>query len=1012
MQYQHVPFSDFRYSKAVRQHEFTDFSYVELAKHRKKKAPKILFVLDYTPRESLRSAQLLKGPTGELLANIVEVATDVYGAPEIEERDWLAISYHSLKTQGMSDSFKEEAHRDFKKRLQFIITQYKPEVVVTFGPDPYKALNGEFLEKYKGKDGVQYQHFYGVPIETTVTHKEDTHKFQHVPTVSLHTLLTGDNKGGSLAIIGYAGRNMTTALNRGKLMYEIPKLDYKIEMVDSIKKFNAMYKDICSAKVVAIDSETKNLYKRVNQTLTWQFSTRKDHAYILPFLHKDSPFLPDEIEYIKKKLRLYFERTNKNKIQIYANAAFDLNCARRDLGVRYFKSPVWDVFAGEFAIDENMKFLQSVVGKNYYSLNNIVMQYGCRAYYESDFGKEKRATIVDQDLEGPVLTYMALDVVLLHHVRKLQIKKAKDFGYEKYESIVGEQLSDLVHSLGNLEYNGSYIDIDWLFKLKSQDSPIVSERAKVIKALNATKGVQKTNQLLIKESGAPAVGLFGRVNLQIFNIRKEEHKQKLFFDVLGLKPIFMKKDGTGKIDKDFQEKYKDVEEVKLYNELTKLNKLYNAYVKSFIRQWGDDADMRFDTRIRPRFGYLDVVTGRTSAKKPSLQQIPSRGEMGKNIKRLFVSEKGRLIIKVDYAAHEVRGWSLISGDLGVAEAFRVGLDLREKFKVKPSPELGAEIELKGDVHKINAAYFFRMNIEDVDKPKRNSVKQVIFGLIYQQSAKGTAKSIKATVEEVEALTKKFFKRFPVGAGWFDLIKQKARQNLFVESPLGRRRNLWGLLVPKSHENHDPIFARNERQSVNSPVQGMGSDFMMIGARNIERLKYEHYEAHGHYPDFYQANSVHDSLEFSCAYADFWIAIRIIEQGLTHEVAKVVKERHDFDFTIPLEIDFDIGANLRDCDGWNYALTGKYPQKDKESLDTLLDVALESQINDLGYKIDKQKVLKLIHSGFEEHAPEWARKQKRYLEKKGATNVLNFKKAKEEKESKKAKKKSSKLKKAA
>lgn len=1012
MHYEHIPFSDFRYSKALRSHEFTDFSYVELAKHRKKKAPKILFVLDYTPRESLRSAQLLKGPTGELLSNIIEVATDVYGAPSIDDRDWLAVSYHSLKTQGMSDGFKEEAHRDFKKRLDYIITQYKPEVVMTFGPDPYKALNGEFLEKYKGKDGVQYQHFYGVPIETTVKHKDAEHKFQHVPTVSLHTLLTGDNKGGSLAVIGYAGRNMTTALNQGKLVYEIPKLKYEIEVVDTIKKFNAMYKDICAAKVVAIDSETKNLYKRMNATLTWQFSTRADHAYILPFLHKDSTFLPEEIAYIKKKLRLYFERTNKNKVQIYANAAFDMNCARRDLGVRYFKSDIWDVFAGEFAIDENMKFLQSVVGKNYYSLLNITMQYGCKAYYESDFGKEKRATIVDQDLEGPVLTYMALDVIVLHHIRKLQIKKAKDFGYEKYQSVVSEQLSDLVHALGNLEYNGAYIDIDWLFKLKSQDSPIVSERARVIKALNATKGVQKTNTQLIKESGAPAVGLFGRVNLQIFNIRKEEHKQKLFFEVLGLKPIFMKKDGTGKIDKDFQEKYKDVEEVKLYNELTKLNKLYNAYVKSFIRQWGADADMRYDTRIRPRFGYLDVVTGRTSAKKPSLQQIPSRGEMGKNIKRLFVAEKGRLIIKVDYAAHEVRGWSIISGDVGVADAFRVGLDLREKFKIKPTPELGAEIELKGDVHKINAAYFFRMNIEDVDKPKRNSVKQVIFGLIYQQSAKGTAKSIKATVEEVEDLTKKFFKRFPVGAGWFDLIKQKARQNLFVESPLGRRRNLWGLLVPKSHENHDPIFARNERQSVNSPVQGMGSDFMMIGARNIERLKYEHYDATGHYPDFYQANSVHDSLEFSCAYEDFWLAIKIIENGLTHEVAKVVKARHAFDLIIPLEIDFDVGHTLKDCEGWNYALTGKFPQKDKESLDTLLEMTLQGQIDDLGHKIDKAKILKLIHSGFEDHAPEWAHKQKRFLEKKGNDNVFSFQKAKDKKsKDKKAKKKSS-LKKAA
>jgi hypothetical protein len=525
-------------------------------------------------------------------------------------------------------------------------------------------------------------------------------------------------------------------------------------------------------------------------------------------------------------------------------------------------------------------------------------------------------------------------------------------------------------------------------------STIDAERNKVIKALSETKGVKKANQILIKQSGAPSVGLWGRVNLNLFNIRKEAHKQLLFFEVLKLDPIFLKKDGTGKIDKEFQAKYADVPEVALFNELTKLNKLYNAYVKSFIRQWADDPDMRFDTRIRPRFGYLDVVTGRTSAKKPSLQQIPSRSEMGKNIKRLFVTEKGRIIIKVDYAAHEVRCWSIISGDTGVADAFRVGYDLRRKFKLKPTADLATEIELKGDVHRINAAYFFRMPIETVEKPKRNSVKQVIFGLIYQQSAKGTAKSINATVEEVESLTKKFFKRFPVGAGWFDKIKAVARKNLFVESPVGRRRNLWGLLVPKSHESHDPIFARNERQSVNSPVQGMGSDFMMIGARSIERLKYEHYEKTNHYPDFFQANSVHDSLEFSCAYEDFWIAISIIERGLTTEVAKIVKQRHGFDFTIDCEIDFEIGANLRDCEGWNYALTGKYPMKEKDSLLPLLDATWEG-VQELGHKVTRDDFFTRIHSGFE-HAPAWAKKQRNQWIAEHGSDPLDWKRTKKKK----------------
>src|SRR5690606_10180195 len=572
---------------------------------------------------------------------------------------------------------------------------------------------------------------------------------------------------------------------------------------------------------------------------------------------------PEELKYIAKKMRLYFECKNKNRLHVYTNGAFDMCMARRDFGVRFFKTNVWDILAGQFGLDENHKAIQTVTGFYYYSLLNLSMQYGCKAYYESTFGKEQRAFIADANLEGGVLDYMALDVIIPMHIYRLQCKQAKRIGYDKYESLVGQQLSDTIHTLSNLEYNGSYIDIDWLFHLKSRNSPIVQERKRVLAELYATDGVKKANKILQRKSGAPAVGLFGRADTQgFFNIRKEDHKQLLFFEVLKLEPLQTNKKGLGKIDKDFQKKYEDVPEVKLFNELNKINKLFDSYVKSFVHKWGDDQDFRFDRNLRPSFGYLDVVTGRTSARNPTLQTLPQRTALGKLIKRMFVAQEGRLFLKVDYSVHEVRGWSLISGDKEVADVFRVGMDLRNKFKERPSVKLAQEIELKGDPHKINAAYFFRLPLEKVEKPKRNSVKQVVFGLIYQQSEKGTAKAINATLDEVKELVGKFFKRFPVGAGWFDRIKEFARKNLFVESPLGRRRNLWGLLMPKSHPDHDPIVARNERQSVNSPVQGMGSDFMMTGAREIEKQRYAHYKETGHYPDFIQTNSVHDSLEFS------------------------------------------------------------------------------------------------------------------------------------------------------
>lgn len=984
MKFDYVEFSH-KYGKALKPYDVVGFDKVELPKHVTKNARgKILFVLDSMPGEAMRRNKLFDGATGELLRNLMWCAEEYYHAPnKLDDYNWMAVSYNSMKTMGGAPAFLEIAAQEFKKRLEYIISVYKPDTVVTFGQDPTKALNGEFISQHTGKKGIQWQHFYGVPIKTKLEYKGKVHKFNHVSTLSLRSLQKNDE---TMAAAGYVARNLTTCLNDGELMYKVPKLKYDIVMVDTIKKFDKMYKDIVEAEIVSIDTETRNLNRRKNHTVTWQFATETGRAYILPFLHKDSPWLPKELKYIKKKLRDYFEWETKNKYNLYANAAFDLIGARRDLGVRFFKANLWCVISAEFGKDENHKAIQTVTGRNYYSLLNICMQYGCRAYYESDFGKENRAFIADEDLEGPVLTYMALDVITLLHIQKLQLKLGKTIGFKKYESLVSEQLSDQIHTLSNLEFNGSYLDIDWLFKLKSKDSKIVQEKNRVTKLLYESEGVKKANKALAKQNGAPSMGMFGRSNLKIFKINKSDHKQLLFFKVLGLKPVMFNKKGEGKIDKDFQKKYADVPEIKLFSELTKIEKLYNSYVKSFILKWGEDDDFRSDRCMRPRFGYLDVVTGRTSARDPTLQTIPSRSAMGKLIKRLFITPKGRIFIKVDYAAHEVRGWSLISGDKEVAAVFREGLVLREKFKKTPTQELAVDIELKGDVHKINAAYFFRMDIDKIDKPKRNSVKQVIFGLIYQQGEKGTAKSIDATVEMVRDLTAKFFKRFPVGAGWFDKAKAHAREFLYVESPLGRRRNLWGFLTPQSHEDAGNIISRNERQSVNSPVQGMGSDFMMTGARCIEKRRFEYYQKTGHYPDFVQANSVHDSLEFSCAFEDFWLAVDMIEKGLTYDVAAISKERHNFTFEIPLEIDFDFGFSLDQCGGWNMALTGKYPIKEKDSLDLLLREAVEGMNSELGYDLDMKDTLRKLHSKFDE-GPSWAIKQRAFLIEQGLPDPI-------------------------
>lgn len=341
--------------------------------------------------------------------------------------------------------------------------------------------------------------------------------------------------------------------------------------------------------------------------------------------------------------------------------------------------------------------------------------------------------------------------------------------------------------------------------------------------------------------------------------------------------------------------------------------------------------------------------------------------MGKLIKRILIARKNRMLIKVDYSAHEVRGWSIISGDQGVADVFEQGAILRRRYRTVPDKWIAHRVEVEGDVHKINAAFFFGIDIMEVTKSIRNAVKTVIFGLIYQQGDKGLAKSTGREVDEIVEIKGKFLKRFPIGLKWFDAVKRFAHKNFFVESPVGRRRHLWGFLLPKSHQDSDNVYASCDRRAVNSPVQGFGSDLMMSSIRILDRMKYEYWKANGVYPDFVLNVSVHDSLTVDCDYKWIFLALDMIERAMTSAVVEEVQKRHPgFEFTSIPEIDFEIGASEKDVEGWDFSY---------KALFDILRKGLEIKRDELGEKdLDVEKTLDSIMQDQYDLMSVWMKKQ--------------------------------------
>jgi DNA polymerase I-like protein with 3'-5' exonuclease and polymerase domains len=940
-----------------------EYSYVKLA-YENNGDKKVLFVLDVMPTEDLHSGKLLSGQTGDLLNVLVATTRRLY-AKQAPSFSWLAVTFNAFRTFGKPSEYRAQAEQAFSERVKCLITKYQPDYVVAFGTSVMQALLEDKIVT-DGKGKTRFSYWLGVPVKKDIKYKKKVHTTTIVSTLSLNDIVRGDD--AEVSLLGYMCRNLSAVYGRHYCV-DVDRLhNHKTIMVNTVAKFDKLMAVLREKPYVSWDTEAKNLHKVTNRLLTVQAAFDIDKGYLIPIYHKDTPFTPDELNYIVETLQDYFEGNNNNDYHIYVNAKFDLTLMRAECGIRYFANDVWDILAGEFMLDENLKSLMTVLGEYYYSLGNLSVQYGFDGYITAEFSKQHRANFEATDLSDPAVQhYCTLDVVVPLSIHLQQKERAKYIKYAKYEQVVRNEASDTIHAFSKMEYTGAGLDVPYLFYLKTVDSPIELEIKKMAGALLKTDAVKKTNLLLCKAQGMPTGSLFtGVETVAAFKLNKPDHKKKLFFEVLGLEPLEKGAGGVGKLDKGFQKAYAHIPEVAQYTALEKAKKLKNAYVKSFINMLGSSEDLQKDHRIRPNYGYLGVVTHRGSASDPNLQQVPAHSALGKHIKRLFVAREGTLYIKVDYRVHEVRGWGLISFDKAVAAVFAAAKKLRDEYRLHPTAELAKRLKTEADVHIQNASYFFNVAMEKVDKPLRNAVKGIIFGLIYGMGMKTLAKNIGQTDDFTKTLVDNFAKRFPKAMAWTKNVKKFAAENLFVEAPTGIRRNLFGYLLPSSFESAGQMAARMDRQAGNAPIQGMCSKFMMNGIRILDWLIFKEIKKNKNFMLFI-TNSVHDSLENEAGYANFLKSLAMIEWALTDGVKNKVKKRYGFDLVSNLEIDFEIGATLSQCEGWDFSIA---------QLETLVMDSLIFQRNKLQRNIVPDRIMKVIFSdrAVTEDAPEWMQKQ--------------------------------------
>lgn len=240
--------------------------------------------------------------------------------------------------------------------------------------------------------------------------------------------------------------------------------------------------------------------------------------------------------------------------------------------------------------------------------------------------------------------------------------------------------------------------------------------------------------------------------------------------------------------------------------------------------------------INPRTGHIHTTfnqavtaTGRLSSSNPNLQNIPVRGEDGKEIRKCFIPEPGQLFFSADYSQIELRVMAHLSGDENMIEAFREGYD----------------------IHAATAARIYKEDINSVSRDQRTKAKRANFGIIYGITVFGLAERLDISRDEAKQLIEGYFNTFPGVHAYMEKAKQLAREHGYAETFFHRRRYLPDIT---SHNATVRNFA--ERNAINAPIQGSAADIIKIAmVRIYERFKREGIRSK-------MILQVHDELNFS------------------------------------------------------------------------------------------------------------------------------------------------------
>ena len=456
---------------------------------------------------------------------------------------------------------------------------------------------------------------------------------------------------------------------------------------------------------------------------------------------------------------------------------------------------------------------------------------------------------------GVILKGKTFDTMLAHYVIEPEGRRSMDILSEQFLGYAPVSIENLIGKKGKNQGTMRDVPLDQITEYAAEDADITYQLKECFEPLLTKRevkrvfeevenplmqvlvdmefeGVKVDEQFLNEYSKVLEADIkiseervFEQAGVR-FNLASPKQLGEVLFDILKIDPK-AKKTKTGQyatgedVLAKLAAKHKIVDDILNFRELSKLKSTYVDALPAIVNSKTG--------RIHTSYAQAVAVTGRLSSTNPNLQNIPIRSERGREVRKAFIPrEPARILVSADYSQIELRVVAAISGDPNMCDAFKQGKD----------------------IHTATAAKVYGIAEADVTKEQRYKAKSVNFGIIYGQGAFGLAENLGISRTEAKEIIDNYKKEFPNIQLYMDQQINKAKEQGFVETLMGRKRWLRDI-----NSSNFTVRGFAERNAINSPIQGSAADMIKLAMIKIHReMKKQHWESK-------MILQVHDELVF-------------------------------------------------------------------------------------------------------------------------------------------------------